>query len=153
MKKENIDFSGVETEIRRREGNRRVKPGDYEFKITKVEKRYKDDDKSNPPYFSWRLTGTKGAVKGASYFFVTTLRTEALFNLRNIINAATGKNVAGRAVKFDPETLIGKIIGGAVDDEEYDGKIRSRVVHVMPVKEIQESDDDEDDDDDEEEED
>lgn len=147
-KKMSLDFTGVEKEIRKR--GKRIAEGDYVFKISGCEKRKKEGGDSY--YFSWALTlieDARGNKKhaGMSFYYVTSLKPEALFNLRNLINAAIGKNVSGKRLDFDPSSLIGKKVGGTVEDDEYDGKVRSRVVDVMPVSDIQEAEDDEDEDD------
>jgi hypothetical protein len=138
VRKERIDFSGVPKEIRRGGGARHIPEGDYALKILKVEKRWKDNDKSNKPYFSWIMQVSDGPAKGTNLYYVTSLKTDALFNLRNLIHAVTGKNVAGRAVNWDPESVIGKKVAGTVQDDEYEGKIRSRLVDVYPIAELEE---------------
>lgn len=160
-KVEKVDFSGVEGEPggRRR---KQVPEGDYAAKITKWEKGWKNNDKSNAPYFRWVMTISQGERKGTPvYGFLTSLKPEALFNLRNLIWAATGKNVAGKSgYAFDPDKLIGKEVAITVEDEEFTDKndkvrISSRVVDVQPVSSLEsdeeEEDDDEDEDDEEEE--
>lgn len=150
MKKEAIDFSGVPED--RQQRGRHIPPGNYVVKISKVEKKWKDDDKSNAAYFNWALQVAEGKEKGAPLYFITSLKPDALFNLRNLIFAALGKNVAGKSLQFDPEKLLNKKIGAVVEDDEYNNKIRSRVVDVMPVSEMGDTDDEEEDDDEEEEE-
>lgn len=142
--KYSVDFSGVPEEIGRRSMN--IPPGTYVVKIVSAEERYKDNDTSNVPYLSWKMEVAKGQFKGVPLYFITSFKPEALFNLRNLINAALGKNVAGRAVDFKPSSLYGKLIEGVVDDDEYvkDGKsqIRSKLVDVAPLSD---SDDEEED--------
>lgn len=133
MKKETIDFSGVPQEIGARA--KHIPPGDYAVKIVSVEKKWKNNDKSNPAYFSWKFQVAEGPEKGAPLYFITSLKPEALFNLRNLIFAAKGKNVAGKAVAFDPESLVGSRVLCTVEDDEYEGKIRSRAVDVQGIKE------------------
>lgn len=148
----NVDFSGVEQERSKR--FKRIPEGDYPAKITKWTKGYKDDDKSNPPYYRWQFQLLEGKHKGTPVSgFITSLKPDALFNLRNLILSATGKNVAGKSVKFDPDSLIGKKVGVTVEDDEYEKKVRSRVADVIPISELEEDDEDEDEDEDDEDED
>ena len=164
-----VDFGGVPKEIRKR--GVRVPEGDYLCKVVDVER--KKSEKSGLPYFNWKfqvVEDAQGKTKhaGVPLYYVTSLKPEALFNLRNLIFAASDgkKNVAGKAVNFNPTALIGKQIGVTVEDDEYDGKIRSRAVDVMPASQLEaeedddeedeeedDDDEDEDDDDDEDEED
>lgn len=150
-KKERIDFGGVPKEIRRGGGATHIPAGDYLCKIIKHEKKWKDDDKSNVPYFSWQFQVKEGPAKGTTLYYITSLKASALFNLRNLIHAATSKNVSGKAVNFDPESLYGKTIGVGVQDEEWDNKIRSKAVDVFHPDEMEEDEDDDEDSDDEEE--
>lgn len=117
MAKDVIDFSDVPEEGG---GGRadRVPAGDYVVKIIEVEKRWKDNDKSNVPFYQWGLQIVKGEYKGKKLRFTTSLKREALFNLRNLILAATGKNVAGKKLGFDPQKLIGKVVAVSVEDDE-----------------------------------
>lgn len=149
-KKYSVDMSGVEKE-RRKRGGKRIPEADYIFKIMDCER--KKNKAGDAYYFSWKLqlvTDATGGKKyaGQPFWYMTSLKPDALFNLRNLILAATGKNVAGKKLDFDPTSLFGKKIGGTVEDEEYDKKIRSRVVDVMPVSELSADDDDDEDDDD-----
>ena len=68
--------------------------------------------------------------KGQILYGYTSLKKEALWSLRNLINAALGKNVAGRSVNFDPEQLEGKIVGAAVEDRET-GEDRPSDSHLL----------------------
>jgi hypothetical protein len=151
-----VDFGGVPKEIRKR--GVRVPEGDYLCKIVDVER--KKSEKSGLPYFSWKfqiIKDAQGKAKhaGVPMWYITSLKPEALFNLRNLIFAASDgkKNVAGKAVNFDPSALIGKQIGVTVEDDEYDGKIRSRAVDVMPSSQLEAEEEDEDEEEDEEEDD
>lgn len=139
-KKEVIDFSETPKEIRRGGGTAHIEPGDYPAKIVTAEKRWKDDDKTNVPYYRWQFQISNGQYKGTNLYYTTSLKTAALFNLRNLIHAATGKNVAGKSLNFDPEALYGKSIGVGVEDEEWDNKIRSKAVDVFPASDLEESD-------------
>jgi hypothetical protein len=148
-RKETIDFSGVSEEIGAR--GRHIPPGNYKCKIVSGEKKWKDNDKSNVPYFNWKFQVVDGKEKGAPLYYTTSLKPEALWNLRNLIFAATGKNVAGKSVNFSPDTLVGKAVGVVVEDDEWKNKVVSRAVDVMAVKDL-EGEDDEDEEETEEEE-
>ena len=152
---ERIDFRGVPKEIRKR--GVRVPEGDYLVKIVQVER--KKGERSGAAYYNWKfqiVEDAQGKTKhaGVPLYYVTSLKPEALFNLRNLIHAATeGKrNTAGKVANFDRESLIGKQIGVTVEDDEYEGKIRSRAVDVMPKSQlVAEEEDEEEDEEDEEE--
>jgi hypothetical protein len=152
-----VDFTGVEKEIGKKAG-KRIPEGDYVLKIGKVER--KKNKAGDAYYFSWRLqvvTDARGKTKhaGTPFYYTTSLKPEALFNLRNMIFACTNgkKNVAGKAVNFDPSEYFGTKIGATIEDDEYDGKIRSQVSDVMPLKDLEVEEDEDADDDDQEEDD
>jgi hypothetical protein len=140
-----VDFGGVPEE--RRQRTRRIPEGEYKAKIVSWKKKYKDDDKTNVPYISWMIQITEGKHKGVPFYENTSLKTDSLFNLRNLIFAATDgkKNVAGKKVNFDPDSLVGAKIGIIVEDEEYDGKMRSKIGDVRPLSEMEEDDEEDDD--------
>ena len=146
-----IDFGGVDKEIR--SGGRRahVPEGDYLVKIVKAELR-KSEKKGKGRFFSWRFQIVEPKkYKGKTLYDITSLKPDALWNLRNLIFAALGKNVAGKALNFNPEKLYGKVVMVTVEDEEYEKKINSNIVDYQPRDQYgQEEDDDEDEDDDEE---
>jgi len=133
-----VDFTGVDQEIRRGGGSY-VPPGDYGAKIVKGE--LKDSERSGSRYFAWQMQITRPSeFKGKTVYTNTSLKPEALWSLRNLIHAATGKNVAGKALNFDPEKLYGKEVAITTEDREYDGKMRTNVVDIRPVDELEEED-------------
>jgi hypothetical protein len=124
-----------------------VPEGDYLLKV--VDSSWEEGDKAD--YIRWRFQIVKPKKHaGATLYANTSLSKKALWNLRNLIFAAKGKNVAGKAVKFDPESLHGITVGATVADDEYDGKIRSVPIDFFPKAKFEESDDEEEEDDDEE---
>jgi hypothetical protein len=153
-KKYKVNFEGVDKEIRKGGGGSRIPEGDYLAKVVEAEIR---DSAAGSRYFRWKMTVVAGPSKGKSVYMNTSLKPDALWNLRNLIHAATGKNVAGKILEFDPDKLYGKSIGIAVEDNEYtkDGKtkITSQVAAAFPAEELETSDDDDDDDEEEEEDD
>jgi len=148
-KKLKINFGDVPEEIRRGSGRAaHVPEGDYLLKIVDHEVRTKESTSSK--YISWRFTITQPKEhKGKTVYDITSLKPEALWNLRNLIHAAKGVNVAGKAVAFDPESIHGKIVAATLADDEYtqtvDGEkkttIRSRPVDYRPKEELEADDD------------
>jgi hypothetical protein len=145
-----VDFSGVDTDIRRGGGAVHVPEDDYLAKIVSSEVR--ESEKSGSRYISWKLAIHNGDFKGKTLYHITSLKPDALWNLRNLIHAATGKNVAGKALNVDTSIIEGKIIAITVEDDEYEGKIRSRVVDTRPKDELDLEKDEEEEEEEEEEE-
>jgi len=136
-----IDFSGVDKEIRK--GGMKaahVPEGDYLLKIVEAELRRTKDRTGK--YISWRFTIVSPAkYKGKTVYDITSLKPDALWNLRNLIHAATNRNVAGKAVNFNPESMYGKVIAATLEDDEYtpeDGptRVRSRPADYRPKAEL-----------------
>ena len=135
MPKLKVDFSGVDQDIRRGGGVAHVPEGDYLAKIISSETR--ESEKSGSRYLSWKLAITEPKeFKGKNLYHITSLKPDALWNLRNFIHAATGKNVAGKVLNVDTSALEGKIIAVTVEDDEYEGKTRSRIVDTRPKDEL-----------------
>jgi Protein of unknown function (DUF669) len=149
MPKLKVDFSGVDKDIRRGGGGGHIPEGDYLAKIVSAETR--ESEKSGSRYLSWKLAVSNGEFKGKQLYHITSLKPEALWNLRNFIHAATGKNVAGKALNIDTSALEGKTIAITVEDDEYEGKIRSRIVDTRPKEELEADDDTEEEEEEEEE--
>lgn len=151
MPKLKVDFGGVDKEIRRGGGAPHIPEGDYLAKI--IDSEVRESEKSGSRYLSWKLTVAQGEFKGKTLYHITSLKPEALWNLRNFIHAATGKNVAGKALNVDTSALEGKVIAVTVEDDEYEGKVRSRIVDTRPKDELEaDSDEEETEEEDEEEE-
>ncbi len=145
-----ISFAGVDKEIKKGGRAAKIPEGDYLFKIVDFEVRTNKSEDGK--YINWKCQVAKGKFKGKIQYGMTSLKTDALWNLRNLIFAATGKNVAGKAINFDPSNLIGKLVGGNVEQEEYEKKMRSRIQSFFPEADIEEADEDDEEDDDEEDE-
>jgi hypothetical protein len=136
MAKIKVDFSGVDKDIRRGGGSSRIPEGDYLAKIVSSE--IKTSEKSGARYINWKLSVVSGEQKGKTLYHTTSLKPEALWNFRNLIHAATGKNVAGKAMNVDTSSLEGKVLAVTVEDDEYEGKVRSRIVDTRPKDELEE---------------
>lgn len=148
MAKRKIDFGEVSTEIRTGGRSRHIPEGDYLIKI--MEGSWEEGEKAD--YIRWRFQVAEGKQKGATLYANTSMSKKALWNLRNLIYAAKGKNVAGKAVNFDPENLVGSVIGATVADDEYDGRLRSVPQDFYPREKYQATEGADDDEDEEEEE-
>lgn len=146
-----VDFSKVEE---RRESGKaiHVPPGDYLARVAGCEQRSKKDDTSSK-YLSWKLEiikPEKYTGKGFIYF-VTSLKEEALWNLRNFLEDL-GVTVPKSIVKIPIKTIVEKkmVLGITVDDDEYNEKVKSKVQATFKKADYEateeESDDDEDED-------
>lgn len=123
-----IDFEGVEE--RRGGASAHVPAGDYIVQVSDYEVRTKKDDASRK-YISWQLKIVAPAeYKGKTVYFVTSLVKESLWNLRNFLEDM-GIKVPARLVDVPLAKIKGRQIGVTLDDDEYEGKIKSKVVSTF----------------------
>lgn len=124
-----VDFSGVKD--RGSFSPKRVKEGDYAARIVKVE----DGESKKDQSFQYVFTIKLEAFSQNSYPYYCKLSENQLWKLRNIAVAA-GLNVPKKRVKFDPNKVVGKAIGVTMEDDEYEGKVKSVIAAVFPVSEL-----------------
>jgi hypothetical protein len=124
----------------------RQPPGDYVGKVIKA-----DLGESNKGNKQIKFVIQDVDRQSATYPYYCQLTEDLLWKLRNLI-VATGKTVPKKRLKFDPDTLIGKTLGMGLDDDEYEGKVKSIIVAVFPESDMAENVKGEEDDEDEEEE-
>jgi hypothetical protein len=113
-----VDFGAIEEGG----GSRlHVPEGDYRFKITGVTFQ---TSQSGNPMFVWTFKGSDGKVKGKETKDYTVLTVKALFKLRDLIEAATGKAPGGKVnvrklLDYCKKNVVGKEIGITLVDDEY----------------------------------
>jgi hypothetical protein len=112
--------------------------GDYKLQIASVVEQ--DSKSTNEPMwvFGLSLVGHRTAV----YPYYCVLNEDNLWKVRNLIEA-TGKAVPKKRLKFDPQSIVGKFVGGTLADDEYDGKMKSIISALFPVSELDDEDDEE----------
>jgi len=147
-----VDFKGVEEEIRKHtQRAAKVPDGDYLVKIVDATLRENEDTGSRG--VNVRVTILKPSkYKGKTQYGYCSLKKTALWNFRNLINAALGRNVAGKTVDVDLKRFKEKVVGAVIEEDEYEGKVRSRVSTWFPRDEYEEAEGDEDENGDEEDE-
>lgn len=123
-----IDFSNV-----KERGNfnpKNIDAGDYAATITKVEA---TESKAGDPM--WVFTIELDDVPRASYPHYCVLTDNQYWKIKALFTAA-GINVGQRKVKVDPNKLIGKSIGVGMEDDEYEGRLKSVIVEVFTPDEL-----------------
>lgn len=125
-----------------------VDAGDYRAKITAV---YDTESKKSGEdmwVFSFQLNERRAAV----YPYYCLLNPDNLWKIRNLCEAA-GIAVPKKRLVLDPNKLVGKEVGVTLEDDEYDGKMKSVIQAIFPANELEDDDvsptDDADDDEDE----
>lgn len=127
--KVDLDFTNVKSS-----GKIRVPEGDYIVKVKKVTKT-KAKSSGNPMLvmdFQF-LTGGDG-VEGKTIQDNHTLTKNALWTLRNMLEAM-GYNVPTGKMKFDDKMVVGKRVGiTVIDGEEYKGRTSSEIADYISPK-------------------
>ena len=141
-----VDFTNVAD---RREGGGKaahVPPGDYLLQVVGCEKRPTKDDPGGPGYLSWKtaIVSPEKHAKAGYVYFVTSLKEEALWNLRNFIEDL-GIKVPKSSVKIPIQTIVQKklIFGATLDDDTYNDKTKSKVQATFNKKEYEATDEEE----------
>ncbi len=128
-----VDFSGTSTRAR-------VPEGDYLVKVLEITEEEGQD--SGKPYLAWNLEITTGKFAGKRLKHITSLQPQALFNLRNTLEALNVE-VPDSVSDIDLDALEGLEMGVGVEVETYQGNKQSKVVDVFPEEELEETDEDE----------
>ena len=123
-----VDFSGTSTRAR-------VPEGDYLVKVVEITEEIGQD--SGKPFLSWSLEITTGKFVGKRLRHITSLQPQALFNLRNTLEALNVE-VPDSVSDIDLDALEGMEMGVGVEVETYQGNKQSKVVDVFPEEELEE---------------
>lgn len=138
-----VDFSKAEGGI----GGVRIPENDYRFKVVKV-KKGKSSEKETPGLFV-TLKVMEGKHKGKTIPDRLWLTPKSYNRLREFMEAM-GLKVPNKAVDIPYKKFKGKELGGTVvDDEPYQGRIRSKIgayIDLETLEELYSEDDDEDED-------
>lgn len=130
-----VDFTNV------KEGGafnpRHREAGDYRLKIVKV-----DDHTSNKDNDGWVFTLKVEGDERATYPYYCNSDEKNAWKIRKLFIAA-GMQVPKKRVMVDPNKLLNKTIGAALDDEEYEGRMKSVIVDTFPADDVVEPDEDE----------
>lgn len=138
--KKKVNFKGVKDRSPFR--RKHLPEGDYRAKIIDVADHESNSGNSG---WVWTIQVPKG---NATYPYYTMLEDNQLWKIRNLLTAA-GLKVPKKLVAVDPNKAIGKEIAVTLEDDEYEGRLRSSIEDVFPVRDLAPSDDDDDDEDDE----
>lgn len=128
-------------------------PGDYRGILKSVEHTISQTENKTP-----QLVYIIGDADrpSATYRYNCPLTENSLWKIRNLLIAA-GIEVPKKRliISVIAEKILGREIGMALDDNEFQGRVSSQIVHVFPVKDLPDDEstpiDDEDEDEDEDE--
>lgn len=137
--KRKLDFRGVKDRSGFR--TKHFPEGDYKGKIIDV------DDHESDNGEGWVYTIQ---VKNGKFpYYVMTYDKKQLWKVRNTFIAA-GMKVPKKLLAVDPNKVVGKMVGVTLEDDEYEGRLRSKIADLIPLSDLTGVDDDDDEDMDEE---
>lgn len=129
-KRRAVDFSGVQD--RSPVNPKHVPSGDYLATIVSV-----TESESNAGNEQWVFVlALVNNRKGGTYPYYCQL-DDNLWKLRNLI-MATGSDVPKKKVNVDPNKYTKKEMGITLEDDEYEGRMKSVITNVFPAEDVEE---------------
>lgn len=123
-----IDMTNVKEQSNVRP--KRKPEGDYRAKVLSV-----DDHTSGAGNKGWQFVIQLTTDSRATYPYHCQHDEKFAWKIRNLAMAC-GKAVPKKKVMVDPNAFVGKEIGIALEDDEYEGKPKSQIIAVFPVSEL-----------------
>jgi hypothetical protein len=111
---------------------RRVPDGDYRAKVTKVE----DHTSKKTGNKQWVFTIVLEGRSRSSYPYYCGFAEKELWKIRNLLIAG-GLTVPKKKVRVNPNTLVNKTIGVAMEAEEFEGKWKSTIMATFPASDVE----------------
>jgi len=124
-----LDFTNVKD---RSFNPKHLPAGDYRAKVTKVE-----DAKSKEQNDMWVFTVVPNAHKDAAFPVYCLLGEKYLWKFRQLATAA-GLKIAKKKLNVDPNKVVGREIGITLEDDEYEGKMKSTIISMFPASDVHE---------------
>lgn len=125
-----VDFTGVEA-------SGKVQPGRQKLTVDGTPE-VRVSERSGSEYISWKFKAAGGSI-----YHTTSLQPQALWNLRNTLEAL-GLEVPEGSLDIDLTELDGLECGAEIEHETYQGKKRPVIVDLFPLEELDGSDEEED---------
>jgi len=125
----NLDFSKV------KDTAESVAPGTYKAKVEEITKVDGDEAPSGHAYLKWSLKILTGSAKGLHINHITTLKPDAMFGLKNTLEAC-GYKIPKSAVSLDIAKVLNKELGIEVKNVERNGKTYPNVSKTFKASEF-----------------
>ena len=123
-----VDFSEVESQ------DFSLPNGPYILAVSSVEK--KRSESSGNDYLSWEYKVAEGKHKGKKVWDNTSLQPQALWRLRNLLEAM-GMEIEDGEMDIDLDDLAGELVGVEIENEKYQGKNKARIINFLEVSELE----------------
>lgn len=105
-----VDFSNVEAGL---------EVGEYQATVAEITQ----EEGPNGDYFKWKFQIKDGGIA----YYNTSLTPQSLWNLRKLLEAL-GVDVPASSFDIDFDDLKGRELTIKIDEEEYDGRMRPKMV-------------------------
>lgn len=123
-----IDFSNVKG--RNDYNPRHIESREYVAKIVKVVQTEAKDGTA-----MWVFAFALPEAPRAVYPYYCKLVDNQFWKVKALFEAV-GITVGARKLKIDPNKLVNKQVGVFMEDDEYEGKLKSVIAEVIPVEDI-----------------
>ncbi len=117
-----VDFTGVES------GGRAVPDDQYLLKV--VEAEHKQNQAKDGYLINWKYKVVNGPYAGATIYDNTSLKPQALWRLRSLMDCF-GMNPPDGKFKLDLDEVIGKTVVVDIVNETYQGKERPKIANFL----------------------
>lgn len=118
---------------------RRKPEGDYEAKCVAVDDHtFKSDATKEGWVFTFKVAGDERST----YPVYASTDEREVWKVRKMFMAA-GIPVPKKAVLVDPNKLVGKSMGVTLEDDEFEGRLKSVIADWMPLDDLADAEDDE----------
>jgi hypothetical protein len=107
-----------------------VPDGDYKMKVTDV---VKDVSKAGNPMWIWDFAITAGPEAGKEFKLWTAITAGALWKLVQVLAAIGLHDGKSKKVRFSRSEAIGRECMGTLQQEEYNGRMSSKIDSVRPL--------------------
>lgn len=121
-----FDFTGVSSKEREPV---HIPEGKYSMEVDLVTE---GTSKNDHEQLEWIFRGTEGRAKNKPFYFYTTLTPASMWKLKQTFEAL-GFEVPDSDMEVDLDELVGAECIGIVVDDEYQGKVRSKLDRIVPV--------------------
>jgi hypothetical protein len=108
----------------------RIPEGAYPAKVVGAE--IKSSKQSGEDYVEWKFEVLSGDCEGRVAYFNNSLQPQALWRLRETLEAL-GVEVPDGAMDIDPDEYVGCEAEISVIESEYEGKRQSKIDDVLPL--------------------
>jgi hypothetical protein len=123
-----IDMSGQEDGIG---GSFHIPEGNYRLKVDSVEE---DTSKAGNDQLKWIWIGVEDKAKGKKFWWYTVLPPRDARALKHTL-IRLGVEVPDSVMDLDLDDLVGREAVAIIEDDEYEGRVRSKINSFMEVDE------------------